>query len=100
MVERLIAGLYAALQAALIAALLALSASVFLQIIAPRQLEVAACGFRPPQAGACDGWRALYPKLATIAWISVNDPEFADSLLGHNEQGKAICGWRPAQRNQ
>lgn len=64
-------------------------------VMPPKHTE--ACGYRP-QAGACDGWSAGRPKMATVSWLVAHDSEFADWLLSHNEHGKAICGWRPAQR--
>ena len=77
--------------AQLLVALIVVAAAAT-QIFAPRQ-QAAACGYRP-QAGACDGWSAGRPKMATIVWLIQHDSEFADWLLGHNEHGQAICGWR------
>lgn len=82
MVKALIAG---AIAAAVIAA----------AIVLPYE-DSKACGFRPV-GSACDGWKAGRPKLATIAWIYLNDPDFGDWVLAHNEHGQQTCGWRPSQ---
>lgn len=71
----------------------ALAAVALAALVLWPQPETNACGYRP-QAGACDGWSAGRPKAVTIAWLYMNDTEFADWLLGHNEHGQAICGWQ------
>lgn len=53
-----------------------------------------ACGYRP-MGSHCDGWSAGRPKSATIAFLYMNDIEFADWLLAHNEHGRDACGWKP-----
>lgn len=55
-----------------------------------------ACGYRP-MGSACDGWSAGRPKSATVAYLYMHDPEFADWLLAHNEHGREKCQWRPAR---
>jgi hypothetical protein len=35
----------------------------------------------------------MYPAPATPDWLSANDPELADEILGHNQHGARRCGW-------
>ena len=44
---------------------------------------------------ACDGWKPIYPTAHDVEVIS---QRLNDDILGHNEHGRGICGWKRAVR--
>lgn len=44
---------------------------------------------------SCDGFKPLHFKKATAEYMVKNDLAFAGQVLGHNEFGERVCGWKP-----
>lgn len=45
-------------------------------------------------ASHCDGWKPALMKRATANYLARNDPAVLRAIVGHNEHGRDVCGWK------